>query len=215
MNLIPGIIILGAAGLAKEFFLYSRRAHPEFQEFYFVNDLDDGQTEIQIDNEIFPVIKDWKFEKNLPFIVAVGNPNIKQKLVEKALLSGLKPHKTIIDPSALVLPGNQIGVGGLIAPGCILTTNIKLGDYVTLNLNTTVGHDTTISDFCTTNPGVHISGQIEIGKFNEFGTGCIVRDRLKIGSHKTFGAQSAVVKNIESEEKSIWVGVPASKMDRR
>jgi len=100
----------------------------------------------------------------------------------------------------------------LIAPGCILTTNITLGNYVTLNLNTTVGHDTKIGDFCTTNPGVHISGQIEIGNCNEFGTGCIVRDRLKIGSNQTFGAQSAVVKNIESDEKITWVGIPVRKL---
>jgi len=209
---MAGIIILGAAGLAKEFFLYVKRSHPEFEKIYFVNDLDDGQTEIKIDGKIYPVVKNWNFENKFPFIVAVGNPHIKEKLVQKSLLCGLNPFKTIIDPSALVLSGNKIGVGGLIAPGCILTTNITLGNYVTLNLNTTVGHDTKIGDFCTTNPGVHISGQIEIGNCNEFGTGCIVRDRLKIGSNQTFGAQSAVVKNIESDEKITWVGIPVRKL---
>lgn len=209
---MSGIIILGAAGLAKEFFLYVRRSHPEIQKIFFVNDMDDGQTEIQINGKIYPVIKDWSFEDKFPFIVAVGNPSIKKILVQRALSCGLDPFKTIIDPSALVLPGNKIGVGGLISPGCILTTNITIGDYVTLNLNTTVGHDSTIGDFSSTNPGVHISGQIEIGKCNEFGTGCIVRDRLKIGSNQKFGAQSAIVKNIQCDEQTIWVGVPARKL---
>jgi sugar O-acyltransferase (sialic acid O-acetyltransferase NeuD family) len=211
---MEGIIILGAAGLAKESFFYIKRAMPEIKEFVFVNDLPDGQIDLEIDGLKYKVIKDWVFDNKYDFIVAVGKPSIKKNLVNKALQAGLKPSKTIIDPSAIILGGNSIGVGGVISPGCIVTTNIKMGDYVTLNLNTTVGHDTTIGDYCTTNPGVHISGQIEIGECNEFGTGCIVRDRLKIGNNKTFGAQSATVKNINSDISEIYVGVPSKILNK-
>jgi sugar O-acyltransferase (sialic acid O-acetyltransferase NeuD family) len=208
-----GIIILGAAGLAKEFYLYIKRAEPSIEDFIFVNDLEDGQYELEIDSNKFKVVKDWKFEKNYDFVVAVGNPKIKKILVDKAIKSGLTPSKTMVDPSAIVLcDKSKIGVGGVISPGCVLTTNIVLGDYVTLNLNTTVGHDTTIGDFCTTNPGVHISGEITIGEFNEFGTGCIIRDRLIIGDNKTFGAQTAVVKNVGGSDIDIFVGVPSKKL---
>ena len=109
----------------------------------------------------------------------------------------------------------NLGVGGMISPGCVVTSNVKLGDYVTLNLNTTVGHDTTIGDYCTTNPGVHISGEIKIGCKNEFGTGCIIRDRLTIGSNKTFGAQTAVVKDIFGEEPETYVGVPSKHLIKK
>ena len=104
--------------------------------------------------------------------------------------------------------------GCIICAGTIITCNIKIGKFVTLNLMCTVGHDTVIGDYCTTNPGVHISGQIEIGECNEFGTGSIVRDRLKIGSNKTFGAQSATVKNINSNIEEIYVGVPSKILNK-
>jgi UDP-3-O-[3-hydroxymyristoyl] glucosamine N-acyltransferase len=81
-------------------------------------------------------------------------------------------------------------------------------------LNTTVGHDTKIGDYCTTNPGVHISGQIDIGESNEFGTGCIIRDRLSIGSNKTFGAQTAVVKSILGNNEETYIGIPAKKLEK-
>jgi sugar O-acyltransferase (sialic acid O-acetyltransferase NeuD family) len=208
-----GIIILGAAGLAKEFFYYIKRACPNITEYIFVNDLDDGQTTLNIDGKNFKVIKDWSFQTKYNFIVAVGNPQIKKQLVNKAISNGLKPHKTIIDPSSIILMNDDnIGYGGLISPGCVITSNIKIGNYVTLNLNTTIGHDTVIGDFCTTNPGVHISGQITIGECNEFGTGCIVKDRLIIGSNKTFGAQTAVVKNIITDSVETYIGVPSTKM---
>lgn len=212
---MEGIIILGAAGLAKEFFVYTKRAHPEIKEFIFVNDLEDEQKSIEIAGKNYPVIKNWEFDKKYPFIVAVGSPQIKEKLVSKAIESGLLPSKTIIDPGAMVFEGNNIGYGGMISPGCVVTTNITIGNYVTLNLNTTVGHDTKIGEYCTTNPGVHISGEIEIGKCNEFGTGCIVRDRIVIGSNKTFGAQSAVIKSIPGDRREIYIGVPAKIMIKK
>ena len=210
-----GIIILGAAGLAKEFALYVRRAGG-FDSLTFVNDLQDGQTTLTIGRESFPVVKDWSFAHKHPFVVAVGSPGIKQLLVERALHAGLDPHPTILDPAAHNLCGaKRLGVGGVVAPGCVITTNVTLGDYVTLNLNSTVGHDTTMGSFCTTNPGVHISGECVIGSHNEFGTGCIVRDRLTIGSRKTFGAQSAVVKDVPGDQPEVLVGVPAKPLTRR
>lgn len=210
---MEGIIILGAAGLAKEFYYYIKRAKPNLETFLFVNDLNDNQKTIEIDGKIFPVIKDWVFEKNYDFVVAVGSPRIKKILVDKALSVGLKPHETIVDPNAIILiPKENLGFGGIISPGCVVTTNIKFGNYVTLNLNTTVGHDTEIGDFCTTNPGVHISGECKIGSMNEFGTGCILKDRLVIGSNKVFGAQTAIVKNILDDNTDIYVGIPSKKL---
>jgi sugar O-acyltransferase (sialic acid O-acetyltransferase NeuD family) len=207
---MSSIVILGAAGLAKEFYYYVKRAKPEITNFIFVNDLDDGQTSFDIDGEVFPVVKDWSFKENYKFIVAVGSPKIKKILVAKALSSGLVPSETIVDPSAIVLMDiKNLGRGGIVSPGCVVTSNVTFGDYVTLNLNTTVGHDTIIGDYCTTNPGVHISGQITMGSSNEFGTGCIVIDRLNIGSNKTFGAQTAVVKNILGDEPEVYVGIPS------
>jgi sugar O-acyltransferase (sialic acid O-acetyltransferase NeuD family) len=210
---MSGIIILGAAGLAKEFYFYIKRARPEITEYIFVNDLDDGQDSIKIGKNIFHVVKDWEFNHKYPFIVAVGNPKIKKKLVETALSYGLKPADTIVDPEAIILDDtNSLGKGGIISPGCIVTTNVILGDFVTLNLNTTVGHDTKIGDYCTTNPGVHVSGNIEIGVCNEFGTGCVIKDGLFISDNKTIGAQAAVVKPLLEPRDEIFVGVPAKKL---
>lgn len=210
------LVILGSAGLAKEFFLYIKRSQPQIKNFIFVNDLNDGQNEIVISGISYPVVKDWKFDSNYFFTVAVGNPKIKNILVQKALDSGLIPAPTFVDIDAKILDNTiKLGVGGIISPGCILTTNISIGNYTTLNLNTTVGHDTVIGDFVTTNPGVHISGHCNIGDMNEFGTGSIVRDRLTIGSNKMFGAQSAVVKSLLDDNPEIFVGVPIKLLNKK
>lgn len=207
------LVILGAASLAREFYFHTLESTTQYTDFIFVNDLDDGQHEIFINNTTYKVVKDWKFDKSYPFILAIGNPFIKEKLVTKALTAGLYPAETIIHPRAIVQDKttNKIGKGGLISPNCILTTNVILDDYVTLNLATTIGHDTNLGKFTTTNPGVHISGYVNIGDRVEIGTGASIKDNINICSNTLIGAQCTIVKDIE-EPYGIYAGVPGKRI---
>lgn len=210
------LVILGAAALAREFYWHVLGSGRDYNDFIFVNDIDDGQYSVEVGKKKYPVVKDWNFNK-IPyeFIVAVGNPNIKQILVEKALQSGLIPARTIVHLNAIISdPDNELGRGGLVSPGCIITTNIHFDDYVTLNLDTTVGHDTKVGRYSTANPGVHISGDVTIGKLVEIGTGSIIRDGVSVADRTMIGAQSAVVRSI-NESGKIFVGVPARELVKR
>lgn len=210
------LVILGSASLAREFYFHTIETTNQFTNFIFVNDLDDGQHYLEINDTKYKVIKNWMFEDSYPFIVAIGNPFIKKNLVEKALNSGLYPNETIIHPKALVQDKKtcKIGKGGLISPNCIITTNVVLEDYVTLNLATTVGHDSKIGKFSTTNPGVHISGFVDIGELVEIGTGACIKNNTNILSENLIGAQCAVVKNIE-DSNGVHVGIPNKKIKNR
>jgi sugar O-acyltransferase (sialic acid O-acetyltransferase NeuD family) len=207
------LVILGAASLAREFYFHIIESTTQYINFIFVNDLNDNQHEIFINNATYKVIKDWKFDNSYPFILAIGNPFIKEKLVSKALKAGLYPAETIIHPRALVQDKttNKIGKGGLISPNCIITTNVILEDYVTLNLATTVGHDTCLGKFSTTNPGVNISGFVNIGNKVEIGTGASIKNNINICSNTLIGAQCAVVKDIK-EPYGIFTGIPAKRI---
>src|SRR5690606_9653321 len=140
----------------------------------------------------FAVIHNWEFRQPSFFVIGVGSPSIKRVLVQKALEADLRPFPTIIHPRATVQDA-QCGVGGIITPGVVVTTNVKIGDYVILNLNVTVGHDSEIHDYCTINPGCAISGNTSISSDVLFGTGSVCREGIKIASENIFGAQSAVV----------------------
>lgn len=207
------LVILGAAYLAREFYFHIIESTNQYTNFIFVNDLDDNQHEMLLNNTIYKVNKNWKFNKSYPFIVAIGNPFIKEKQVIKALKAGLYPAETIIHHRALIQDKNtnKIGKGGLISPNCILTTNVTLEDYVILNLATTVGHDTCLGKFSTANPGTFISGFVNIGSKVEIGTGASIRDNINICDNTLIGAQSAIVKHIE-EPNGIYAGVPAKRI---
>jgi sugar O-acyltransferase (sialic acid O-acetyltransferase NeuD family) len=213
MEHLNTLVILGSYSLAREFYFHTIESTSQYQDFIFVNDLDDGQFEVFLNNKNYNVVKDWKFDEPYPFIVAIGNPQIKMRMVEMALESGLYPAETVIHPTARVQDKEtcKIGKGGLISPNCILTTNISVGDYVTLNLATTVGHDTKIGNFSTTNPGVHISGFVNIGERVEIGTGACIKNNTNIASDNMIGAQCVVVKHIEDSD-GVYIGVPSKKL---
>ena len=95
----------------------------------------------------------------------------------------------------------------VICAGCILTTNIKIGDHAHLNLNTTIGHDCTIENYFTTAPGVNVSGNCNISDYVYIGTNASLRQKLTICSNVTIGLNAGVVKDIK--EPGTYVGVPA------
>jgi UDP-3-O-[3-hydroxymyristoyl] glucosamine N-acyltransferase len=186
------VVVLGSGGLAREFAMWAQDAGVVVDAF--VNDLDPS--------------KGIGFDGEALFIVGVGKPENKATMVGKALDAGWKPHPAIIHPSAVVKSSLPDGV--LVAPGCVITCDVTIGEYSTFNLNTTVGHDTVIGQGCTTNPGVHISGNIRIGDWCEFGTGSVVRDGIMICDNVRIGASGAVVKHIT--EPGIYVGVPCVRL---
>ncbi len=144
--------------------------------------------------------------KEYEVLIAVGNPIHREKILN-TLPSGVK-FFSFIHSSAIILdPNILIGEGSVICAGCILTTNIEIGNHCHLNLQSTIGHDCRIGNFFTTAPGAKISGNCNIGDRVYFGTNSCVREKITICSDVTIGLNSGVVKNITSS--GTYVGTPA------
>jgi len=220
MNSKSTLVILGAGGFAREVACHYRDTRKNdanwagFSEILFVDDVTET-IEVVISNKRFKVIKDWNFPdpKNSQFLVGIGSPKAKKIMADKALEKGLEPAITLVHPRALVQDASYIGRGGVITPGVVVTTNVVIGDYVILNLNTTVGHDAKIEDFCTVNPSCSISGNTLLGRGVTLGTDTVTREKSTIAPGVTVGAQSAVIKDL-LEEDITAIGCPAKKLER-
>lgn len=140
--------------------------------------------------------------------VAIGNPSERKKVVDK--LPKHTNYGTFIHSSVIILDQSiKIGRGSIICAGCILTTNITIGEHAHLNLNSTIGHDVVIGDYFTTAPGVHISGNVNIGDNVYFGTNSACREKINIYDGVVVGLNGGVVKHLN--ESGIYVGVPVEK----
>jgi sugar O-acyltransferase (sialic acid O-acetyltransferase NeuD family) len=141
-------------------------------------------------------------------IVAIGDPRARYDMIQK--LPKETKYFTFIHPSAILLGDDIIiGKGSIICAGCILTSNIIIGEHAHLNLQTTIGHDCRIGDFFTTAPGAKISGNCTIYDLVYIGTNASIKEKISIHSLVTIGLNAGVVKNIE--EPGTYIGTPAKK----
>jgi len=218
MAKIP-IAIYGAGGFAREVAWLIEVINQTDEQYQLVGFVDDdpklrGQS---INDVVVFALEDLKSQYPDSRIVSgIGNPQIRQTLMEKSAQAGFT-FETLIHPRAERSRWIEYGEGIVICAGTILTTNIKLGNHVQINLDCTIGHDVVMGDYTTLAPGVHVSGWVHFGKRVYVGTGAVIingtREKpLIIGDDAVIGAGACVTKSIEPG--LIVVGVPARPLQR-
>lgn len=149
------------------------------------------------------------------FVSGIGSPEARQRLVERALALGWRSLGFTLSPKAffptrLTHACVMIEDGAVICSGVSATTNIYIGRYVNVNLNCTLGHDSTILPYANLSPSVNISGNVVIEKGADIGTGAVILPHVRIGEGAIIGAGAVVNKDVPAGET--WVGVPARKI---
>lgn len=147
-------------------------------------------------------------EQKLGIVSAIGDPKVRKQLMVKARQAGFS-FETLIHPRTEMSRWVEISEGTVICAGCILTTNIRLGKHVQINLDCTIGHDVVMEDYATLAPGVHVSGFVHLGKQVYVGTGAVflngTREKpLVIGDDAVIGAGACVTKSVPPNET--WGG---------
>lgn len=139
-------------------------------------------------------------------VIGIGNPKIRRRIASKVCEIG-RAFATGIHPTATVSSSAEIGVGTIVKAGCVVTTHVKLGNHVIVQVLTSINHNSSIGDFSTLNPQVSICGDVLVGEGVYFGTGVKVIDKVRIGTGAILGAGAVVVRDIP--EWVTAVGVPA------
>ena len=128
--------------------------------------------------------------------IGVGDPKLKERwALELAANSFYCPP--LIASTARIRDYNRstkIGDGSIICDGTVITTNVTIGKFVTLNLNCTVGHDSVIGDFTTIAPGTNISGNVKIGRRLDIGSNVVIIPGVELPDGGIVGAGSVVTK---------------------
>lgn len=204
------ILICGTGGFAKEVLCIVKDCGllPSFLGFI---EPDSIINKGKIPSEVlgFPVFPYSYIDTNIHCVsIGVGESKIREKILTE--LPYDVEFVNLIHPSAVISDWVNVGKGAIICAGCILTADINIGDFVQLNLNTTIGHDCEIKNFFTTAPNVNISGNCLIGDHVYFGTASCIKQGLTINSNITIGMGSVVTKNLTDE--GIYVGIPAKKL---
>jgi len=206
--------IYGAGGFAREVAWLvesiSSEVNPLFPAFFIDDNPDTHGSEV---NGI-PVLGFEQVESSFAdalIVGGVGAGKVRQKLMERVSAAGFE-SATLVHPNVQLSRFVTMGVGTVICAGNILTTNIRLGRHVQINLDCTIGHDVEMDDYATLAPGVHVSGWVRIGKRAYVGTGANIINGtsdapLVIGDDTVVGAGACVTGSLDS--RVLAVGVPA------
>ena len=148
-----------------------------------------------------------------PFLCfGVGSPVIKRKLAQR-IRADVAGFATLLHPSVVRGHSVESGVGLIACAGSILTVDIRLGDFVTLNLACTVGHECVLGDYVTVAPGANISGNVTIGTGCDIGTGTAIVQGQEIGQWSIVGAGAVVSRSLPADCTA--VGIPAKPIKTR
>ena len=205
------IAIFGVGGFGREVLALIQDINRVEPQWNIVGFFDDGYEKGLMING-YPTlgkVEDLnKWGTDIAIAISIGSPVIKKKILDN-IHNPKVSYPTLIHPSVWIGDRNyvEIGKGCIFCAGVMITTNIAIRDFVILNLQCTVGHDSVINDYAAFMPSVNISGEVNIGEGVYIGTGAKIINQLEIGDYTIVGAGAVVSKTLPAHCTA--VGVPA------
>jgi sugar O-acyltransferase (sialic acid O-acetyltransferase NeuD family) len=143
---------------------------------------------------------------NCYFVIASGEPFIKESLYKKLINHGYKFHN-IIDKSAHISSSANIGSGVVIGAFVSVQNRVRIENNVAINTGAIIGHDALIGMHSVISSQANIGGASKIGSGAYIGMGALVKEGIKIGDNSIIGMGSVVFNDVP--EGVIAIGNPA------
>ncbi|TNM44163.1 acetyltransferase [Nocardioides albidus] len=209
------IVVVGAGGFGREVLdvVEAVNCSSGTKSWEVVGVLDDAPDDINMGRLASRGVRylggtsaDVRLPAGCHYVVGIGNPRVRELVASRLNQAGLRPA-TLVHPTATIGVGTQVGAGTVICAGVRVTTNVRVGSHVHLNLNCTVGHDSTVDDFVSINPLASVSGDCAIESGVLIGVAGVVLNGIRVGKNATVGGAACVVKDVAA---GVTVkGVPA------
>lgn len=212
-NQLKKIIIVGAGGMGGDTQWLIERINRASATYDLLGYVDDGILKGNLVND-YPVLGGMevleKIKEPVCAAFAIGNPQIRRKLLEQCRKNDAITYPNLIDPSVIMSDRVKLGQGNIICASVILTMNLTIGDFNLICNRSIVGHDDCIGDFNTLYPGVLLSGTVTLKDRIQVGTGSQVIQGLKIENDIIIGAGGTVIQDLL--EPGTYVGAPVKRV---
>jgi len=206
------LIIVGAGSLGRELYSWIRGAKEYQAEWSFYGFIDDNLKSLEgypYKAEVIGSIQSYLPTKDDVFVLAIMQPKLKLHLAAQLEQRGAN-FVSIVHETALIADNVTIGKGSVICPRVVVSCDTRIGDFVTVNLSSTVGHDVKIGNGCTINCHVDITGFVQLGEGVLLGSHASILQRVVVQDFAVVGAGSVVLRTVEAG--STVMGVPAKKL---
>lgn len=126
---------------------------------------------------------------------AVGLPHLRQCMHQYLHERGFE-IPTIIDPTAVLEPGVQLGAGCLIRAQCFVGYDAHLAEGVLLNVGAQVSHNSQIGAYASLFPGARVLGHTRLEPGVLLGANAAVAPHCRVGAWSRVSLASAVLEDV-------------------
>lgn len=148
---------------------------------------------------------DKNLDKNIPFIVAIGDNFIRAKIMKKILKDGFR-LTSLVHKSAIVSNSAYIGLGVVVMPLVVINADVRIENGCILNSKCVIEHDCVLKKYVHVSPNAALAGNVHVGKYTHVGISSCVIQNIKIGSKVILAAGSVCVCDVP--KKVLAMGIP-------
>lgn len=130
---------------------------------------------------------------------SIAKPNKRKELANLLENIGFE-LVTVIDPSAQIARGVELGKMVYVGKRAIINAMVNIGDYCMINTGAIVEHGCKIENWVHLAPGSTLAADITIGDSSHIGVGATVLQGLTIGHDTVVGAGSVVIRDVASNK---------------
>ena len=203
--------LIGAGGFSRE--LESWIENSDFSKKYkLVGYIDDNEKALdgyKNDYKIVDSFDNGGLWKNKNLVVGIASCEVKQKLHFQFEANNCN-ILSFSHNSSLIAKNSQLGKGYVLCPYVIVSCNVNIGDLVSINSGSQIGHDVTIGNYTSIMANVDIGGGAIIGNNVFIGSNAVILPGVKIPDYTRIGAGSVVLKSLKSS--GTYFGNPAKKI---
>jgi sugar O-acyltransferase (sialic acid O-acetyltransferase NeuD family) len=206
------LYIVGAGGFGREVFSWAKQCPEWNTRWKFAGFLDDNPAALSafaLTPGVVAPISGFVPVQGDQLICAIGDSRTRLRIARELQKRG-GAFPVLRHPFSVIGEGCDFGQGTILCPGVVVTANVRVGEFVIVNICATIGHDARIGDGVTLSPHADVTGCaiVEEGAF--LGSHASVIPKASVGAYARVGAGSVVFRSVNSG--ATVVGVPATQL---
>lgn len=198
---MKNLLIIGARGWGREIYNMLPDCIGFGTEYVVKGFLDDQADALDGMPGYPPIIgsvEEYAPQTNDVFICALGDAHWKKHYAD-IILGKKGEFINIIHKTASIQRNTVLGVGCIITDNVGISCDIEVGDFVTFQSYSIVGHDARIGDYCHLGTRSFMGGYSVLGDVTTIQTNSIILPHVKVGNNCVVGAGAVVIKKVKDE----------------